>query len=121
LVSNDLGQQYAGNTLKRIQSVALDWETRINFFNSIIAAIASIFVIYSNSSWAAVPAALAVTVVAVLADFGVFASIWLWISSHKIGDLAATKKWGVSREWVCKVVLVLVNIGLLLLIIFLPN
>lgn len=112
LVESQVGG-HSDNTVKFIQNVALDWETRITFFNSMIATIISVFVIYSNAQ-AYDLAAITVTVILVA-----FVPMWLWILSHNIGQLAATKisihrRFSISRAGLCQIVLVLANIVLLI-------
>jgi hypothetical protein len=95
-----------------IENVSLDWGVRIGFMSSMVAAMVSVFSIFSSTrsyEWAGG------TLLLLLA---IFVPMLLWIISHGAGDLVATrtKRGKILHVSICEAVLLVVN-GLLIVAI----
>jgi hypothetical protein len=89
-----------------VGNIALDWATRLNFFNSMFAALFSVFSIYSGTNsieW------LVITLVPLLA---VFAVMFFWILKYDIDGLISVRTGflNLTPATICKAILVLVNL-----------
>ncbi len=91
-----------------IQNVALDWVARINFVNSMVVSIVSVFTIYAslrNYDWA---------FLTFIPLFLVFIPMFLWIMRHNPGDLQAIKyrHLKITHAAICSIILLFVNLVL---------
>jgi hypothetical protein len=97
-----------------IQNIALDWSARGGFFNSMVAASISVIAIYSKTQsfiW---------TVATLLPMLLIFVFVIVWITGLDVDELIATKVRRLNRSpaFVCRIILVLVHLGLMAAILF---
>jgi len=92
-----------------LSNIAVDWATRLNFINSMFAALFSVFSIYSSTNsiqW------LVGTSGALLA---IFALMLFWVFKFDIDELVSVKtgvfNW--TPATTCKMILILVNLILI--------
>lgn len=97
-----------------IQDITLDWSARLSFFNSMFAAIVSVFSIWSKTR----SYELAVGTFFIL--LAVFIPMMWWIMKHGPYELPATyfRRIPISHATLCRVILVVVNVILILAIAF---
>ena len=100
-----------------IEFIALDWSTRLTFFNSMFAALISPFSIFSGSMDYV---ALAITLISLLFIF--FLMGW-WIHGHAIGDLTSvvSRPFHIKHSTLCRYILYIVNIALIIAIYYGQN
>jgi hypothetical protein len=99
-----------------IKNVAKDWASRSGFLNAVLAALVSVFVVFASHPGPAIVAALLFIVITV--------PIGIWIVSHTIiGELIKSKertvlRWKIDKSAasLCRMFLILMNIGLLILV-----
>lgn len=94
-----------------IEYVALDWSTRLSFFNSMFAAMVSAFSIFSRTKDFV---SVGITVLILLA---IFIPMGWWIHGHDIDELPSTmSRWmgmRIKNANLCRVILFVVNILLI--------
>jgi hypothetical protein len=120
IATSDFSKKYLTNTVQGfvtrkdelknneavIRNIALSWATKLGFFNSMFAAMVSVFSIYSSTksyAWATA------TFILLLAIF--IPMLW-WIMDHEPDQLVSitTRRGGLSHSRVCSLILIFVNI-----------
>ena len=95
-----------------IKNVALDWAARLGFFNSMFAAMVSVFSIYSstqNYNW---------TVGTFIVLLVIFILMFWWIIGHEPDELVSIRfrKLRMTHASMCRYILLLVNLVLIVAI-----
>lgn len=85
--------------------VALSWAATLNFFNTMIMAIISLYSIWSTTK------NTQYIILAVIILLFIFCPMFWWIMSHEPDELASrvTRRWHISYDTICSVILILVN------------
>jgi len=90
-----------------IEGVALDWATRLGFFNSMFVALASSFSVYAGTE------SIGLTIGTFTVILLIFIRMFYWINSFSVGQLTTTTNkhfFEKPNTTVCNVVLLIVNI-----------
>lgn len=96
-----------------IEDVALDWATRIGFFNSMFVAFVSCFSVYSGTQ------SLPWTVGTFLVILVIFIFTFFWINSYGAGELVTLKTFfNRTSADLCNFILIVVYIALFFEIYF---
>ncbi|SRR6266487_856582 len=99
-----------------IEAVALDWATRVGFWNSMFVAIASCFSFYVGTQ--SVQWTVGTFVVLLI----IFIFMFFWIGSHGAGELVTFKRYfNRPNADLCNAILILVNVALILEIYFIQR
>jgi hypothetical protein len=101
-----------------IEKVALDWATRLGFFNSMFIALASSFSVYAGTQ------SIGLTIGTFTVILLIFIRMFYWIISHGVGQLATTTNryfFNKPDTTVCNVILLIVYILLTCEIVITQN
>ena len=118
-IKNRLRQFIAGDEKLQargltVEHLTLDWAARLGFFNSMFAAMASSLSIWSKTG------DLQLAGLTVFVLLLIFIPMMWWINGLEVDELVASmsRKGHVKPATVCRIVLIVVNLGLILAIMF---